>query len=62
MASHLPKGIGLPTEARSIEREAHRRASRYGGQPSHAFMSEGWCAQKGTDPYFLSGSVLHRAA
>jgi hypothetical protein len=33
----------LPTEARSETRSAHRRASRYGGQPSPAFMSEGWC-------------------
>ena len=30
---------GLPTEARP--RTAHLRASRYGGQPSPAFMSEG---------------------
>ncbi len=33
---------GLPAVARSPGDEAHLRAKRYGGQPSPAFMSEGW--------------------
>src|SRR5204862_1849561 len=51
--------VGLPSEARSSAGQAHLRASRYGGHPSPAFMSEGWSGLRGSNPSDWLGKPGH---
>ena len=63
----LPNPSGQPRGQRSVRLEAAglepkaRRGVSDGVLRQDTFQRR-WCAQKGSDPYLLTGSVLHPAA